>query len=331
MKTLTVSIAAYNMEKYIEEALTSLTDERIVDKLEIFVVDDGGVDRTLEIAQTFAQKYPKSVFPVHKENGGYGSTVNYSIQHASGKYFKTLDGDDWFDRKGLYQLVQLLETTDADVISTETQSTCETRQQLKNLVEMSTYKVERISEIQSLRVLGHQSLTYKTEVLRNSGVRLPEHILYTDGIYMVVPFHIAETILVTDFIVYYYRVDREGQSISKESRIKHKDDQVEVQRQLMHFCARDEIRSHPNYAYIKKVVNNIYMITMKTLLIQPVCKATQQEIIDFEIEMKALSDDIFSEDKKGSGKLGFFLHWMRKTNYHIYWILKFIPENLKNK
>ena len=84
-KLLTISIAAYNVEAFIEQALSSVCVPEIIDRLEIFVVDDGGTDGTLDIARRFAERYPASVFLVHKENGGYGSTVNYSLAHATGK------------------------------------------------------------------------------------------------------------------------------------------------------------------------------------------------------------------------------------------------------
>lgn len=61
-KILTVSIAAYNMEKYIRQALDSLIDERVIGDLDVFVIDDGGTDRTFEIAKEYAAKYPHSIF-----------------------------------------------------------------------------------------------------------------------------------------------------------------------------------------------------------------------------------------------------------------------------
>ena len=100
-KILTISIAAYNMEQYIEHTLNSLIDEHIIDLLEIFVVDDGSMDRTLEIAMQYAKRYPQSIYPIHKENGGYGSTINTSVKLATGKYFKLLDGDDWYAKENL--------------------------------------------------------------------------------------------------------------------------------------------------------------------------------------------------------------------------------------
>lgn len=77
-KVATISIAAYNMEKHIRKTLDSLLDERVIDDLEVLVVDDGGTDRTLEIANEYAATYPNSIFPIHKENGGYGSVLNYT-------------------------------------------------------------------------------------------------------------------------------------------------------------------------------------------------------------------------------------------------------------
>ena len=92
-KILTISIAAYNVEKFLRSTLNSLCEQTVIEDLEIFVVDDGSTDETLCIAQEYEKKFPDSFFAVHKENGGYGSTVNYSIAHATGKYFKLLDGD----------------------------------------------------------------------------------------------------------------------------------------------------------------------------------------------------------------------------------------------
>ena len=115
-KTLTVSIAAYNVEKFLENTLKSLEISELLNELEVFVIDDGGKDGSLEIARHFQEKYPDTIHAIHKENGGYGSTVAYSIAHATGKYFKLLDGDDWFDKEGLLQIIKRLRTCEADII-----------------------------------------------------------------------------------------------------------------------------------------------------------------------------------------------------------------------
>ena len=118
-QTLASTGAAYNVQDTISRALDSLLDQRISNDLEIFVVDDGGKDATLSIAQRYADKYPNTVFPIHKENGGYGSTINESLSRASGKYFKQLDGDDWFITKNLVEFIEILKNTEADCVISE--------------------------------------------------------------------------------------------------------------------------------------------------------------------------------------------------------------------
>ena len=93
-KILTVSVAAYNVEKFIRNTLDSCIAEEIMTDLEVLVVDDGATDATAEIVREYEDKYPQTFRLIHKENGGYGTTVNRSMQEASGKYFRLLDGED---------------------------------------------------------------------------------------------------------------------------------------------------------------------------------------------------------------------------------------------
>lgn len=119
MKLLTISIAAYNVEKYLEKALTSMIcSPTAMEKLEVIIEDDGSTDGTLSIAKKYEKLYPDVYRAIHKENGGYGSTINNSIVLAQGKYFKQLDGDDWFDTENIEQFLNWLSAVDADFVVT---------------------------------------------------------------------------------------------------------------------------------------------------------------------------------------------------------------------
>ena len=88
-KILTFSIAAYNVEDTIEETLSSLIcDEETMGRIEALIVDDGSADNTYDRVHPFIEKYPDTYTYVKKENGGHGSTLTYSIQHAKGKYMR---------------------------------------------------------------------------------------------------------------------------------------------------------------------------------------------------------------------------------------------------
>ena len=114
-KILTVSIAAYNVEQYIDKALRSLICSRM-DKLEVLIIDDGSTDNTFSVAKGYESRYPETFHTIHKENGGYGSTINHSIGIATGKYFKQLDADDCFDTGNLNAFIDYLENNSSDLV-----------------------------------------------------------------------------------------------------------------------------------------------------------------------------------------------------------------------
>ena len=49
-KILTISIAAYNVQQYLDKLLASLVAPEVLDDLEVLVIDDGSADKTADIA-----------------------------------------------------------------------------------------------------------------------------------------------------------------------------------------------------------------------------------------------------------------------------------------
>ena len=116
MKLLTVSIAAYHVEDYLRETLDSFLIPEVTDQLEVLIVNDGSGEGVNEIAREYEANYPDVFRLIDKENGGHGSTVNRGIEEAAGKYFKTVDGDDYVSAEGLKELLSYLQTAEADLV-----------------------------------------------------------------------------------------------------------------------------------------------------------------------------------------------------------------------
>jgi len=89
MKHLTITVPCFNSEDYMERCLDSLVIGG--ENVEIIIVNDGSTDRTGEIAEQYARRFPGIVTVVHKENGGHGSGVNRGLALATGMYFKVVD------------------------------------------------------------------------------------------------------------------------------------------------------------------------------------------------------------------------------------------------
>lgn len=321
-KVLTVSVAAYNMEQYLTKTLDSMVVPGIMDQLEVFIVDDGGKDNSLEIGKKFAAKYPNTFFPIHKENGGYGSTVNYSIAHATGKYFRCLDGDDWFDKDGLRKLVCFLAEADADAVVTPYYMGTEDNLRYRALPGLKENVSIPVSEIINGR-FNIYSATFKTELLRRSGVKLPEHMLYTDQVFFTIPFAYAENVNFLNCCVYCYRLGREGQSVNRDSVMKHLGESISLVKQNTEFYEKQKRLGNRNIPYLCSRIAGSYCAAIKMILSCPICKENQTRLREFEEYMKNTSKDIYDQAVK-DGKAGKFLSICRVTNYAAYWGLKLL-------
>ena len=106
MKYISFAIPCYNSEAYMAQAIESILPGG--EDVEILIVNDGSKDRTSEIGKEYEEKYPGIVKLINKENGGHGDAVNAGLSHASGKYFKVVDSDDWVDRISLMKILNVL-------------------------------------------------------------------------------------------------------------------------------------------------------------------------------------------------------------------------------
>lgn len=328
-KLLTISIAAYNMEKYIREALEPLTDARVIDNLEIFVIDDGGTDHTLEIAKEYAAKYPNSIFPIHKENGGYGSTVNYAVAHATGKYFKLLDGDDWFDREALVSLVETLRRIDADIIMTPFYRFVDGVKTKREEKEIAREQLMRISDVaDKITIIAHWAGTIRTEILKKADIDLPGKINYTDAIFMSKSFAQAKTIYFCNACVYCYRLGRDGQSSTTASRAKYYRDEVQAFHIIVELYQRSKENNNLNLKLLKRCGEYSYCRAFQDIM----CldrKAAYIALKEFEKEAREQSEEIYVAALR-CGKRGFMLRILRMTNYAAFPLVK-LAYDIHNK
>lgn len=314
-KLLTVSVAAYQVADYIRQNLDSLLVPEILEELEVFIVDDGGKDETLSIAKEYERKYPDTFHAVHKENGGYGSTVNYSLRNATGKYFKLLDGDDWFDKENLIHHMEILRNTDVDAVAAPYCSGSDVNNMIKKERSWSNLygKTVAIDEIKNAQI-PMWCLTYKTECIKKSGLCLPEHMLYTDYLYAVIPFKCVSNVMFDNVPVYCYRVGRDGQSVSKSSRMKHCQEMIDISIALCRFYESEELQNRRCRQYVLFRCAAACRYALWSLLLFPVSRENREKILQYENLVKRNSMEVYRAVTK-VGKFGKVIAFLRLTKY----------------
>lgn len=104
-------VIGHNIEKYIEECISSVL-KQFYQNFEVIFVDDGSKDRTLELVRNIADDRLKVY---SKKNGGIISARVYGVQHSLGDYVTFIDGDDFINENMLQSLVDGLEA-DVDIL-----------------------------------------------------------------------------------------------------------------------------------------------------------------------------------------------------------------------
>lgn len=293
MKMITFSINAYNVEKTIGKTIESLvSDSKCLDKIEIIIIDDGSTDGTNKVAQKYVKEYPDVIKLISKINGGLGSAMNCGMKNAEGKYFKSIDGDDWINTENLGDLINFLEVSQADmVVSDYIKFFSQTKRQAVHLFDvMQPQKEYNINQIISdLNILPYHTLFYKTSILRKWSISIDEKLYYVDTELELFPLYYVNTISYFDREIYIYRLGVEEQSVSVESLKKNilQLEQVYLNLEKFYINKRylDDKENISNF--VKKRVCRLFCLYIKVYVGLPINVRNYKELKSFIIRTKA--------------------------------------------
>lgn len=329
-KILTIGIPVYNMERYLDRCLSSVTAIPNLDKVEIIVVNDGSKDRSLEIAKTYEQRFPESVRVIDKPNGGWGSGINRTIKEASGKYYKSLDSDDWFDSKNLAQFVTELEGVEADLILTPFIEIDEDGKILAERTFNSALSGKSMDLEEYIRLNGGFSktihaVTYRTTLLRDNSIIIWDKF-YGDIDYINSPLPYVKHIYLSQLNVYRYLIGREGQSISIIGYRKHIDDYVNVcQKLILINAALSDSTSPLVKNYLDDDTLNMTLFAYKLMLSPKKCgneDGIKEKLKDFDRFIRANHTTLYLKSGKKNAKYGFApIRLWRMSGINLYKLL----------
>ncbi|MCD8155123.1 MAG: glycosyltransferase [Clostridiales bacterium] len=242
MKLLSIAIPCYNSQDYMENCIHSLLYGG--EEVEIIIVDDGSTDRTAEIADAYARRYPTIVKAVHQENGGHGEAVNAGIRNATGLYFKVVDSDDRVSRMAYVDVLKTLEdhargsrTLDlliSNFVYDKQGATKKKVMQYRHcLPEGRMFGWDEVRHMPKGKYLLMHSLIYRTKLLQDCKLELPKHTFYVDNLFAWEPLPHVKTMYYLDVNFYLYFIGREDQSVNEKVMIRRIDQQLLVNRRMV--------------------------------------------------------------------------------------------------
>ncbi len=277
MKYITFTVPCYNSQAYMRKCVDSLLIGG--EDVEIVIVNDGSSDGTLSIAREYEKKYPSIVKVVDKENGGHGSGVNAGLSLASGLYYKVVDSDDWADEAAYIQLLDTIKRHAAEGNSPDLyvvnyvyeHSADNTRHFSRYDKKFPVGTFCTWNDVKkfrfSLMLLMH-ALVYRTDVLKKSGLRLPEHTFYVDDIVSYDPLPYTRSLFYLNADFYRYFIGRADQSVNLPNMVKRYEQMLRVMREMTDRWTYEEIKSQPKGLgkYMFHALANYMLTTMLFVL-----------------------------------------------------------------
>lgn len=111
---ISIGIACYNVEKYLQRCMTSILNQTY-SNTEIILVDDGSTDSTGKMCDEYAQQYSK-IKVIHSSNKGLSSARNISIENALGEFLIFVDPDDYVETNMLEELYNFEKNYNCDIV-----------------------------------------------------------------------------------------------------------------------------------------------------------------------------------------------------------------------
>lgn len=112
---LSIIVPVYNVEKYIEECLDSLTNQDTsIDSYEIICIDDGSPDNCGSILDEYA-KNNSNMTVIHQKNTGQAGARNAGLKISSGQFIWFVDSDDFIPKYAVKLIAKEIAEQPADV------------------------------------------------------------------------------------------------------------------------------------------------------------------------------------------------------------------------
>ena len=216
---LSVIFPVYNVGKYIRQCIESVV-EWDAPYVEYIFVSDGSKDDSVDIIKEYMSKDSR-IKLIEKENGGCASARQVGLEAATGKYVGFIDPDDFIDPTMFKKLLRRALLNNLDI------SVCGYNEYYNNsglskpvddnihfpLTE-GLFEREDVDQFIAYLRIGIWRGIYRREMILENGIHFYTDLPRFDDLpFKVETMAVAKSVATVDEYLYYYRLDREGQTV----------------------------------------------------------------------------------------------------------------------
>lgn len=200
---ISVLVAAYNIEKYIDKCLASIA-KQTYPNFEVIIIDDGSTDTTFKKCQIYCDQHPN--FQVYtQKNQGLSAVRNQGLQKSTGEYVVFVDGDDYVSLDYLSKLYESLSKSHSDIAVCNFQTfpaNTKTREIKDVVISGEDAVIRLLKEQENYQIVSWNKLYKKTLF---DGIKFPVNQLNEDSFTTFKLFKKARKVSFISDKLYFYR------------------------------------------------------------------------------------------------------------------------------
>lgn len=209
---ISVIVAAYNIENYIEKCLESLINQTLKE-LEVIVINDGSQDRTPLKIEKYSKK-DERVILINQENKGLIEARKTGLNIAKGEYILFVDGDDWLELNALEVLYENAIKNNSDIVLYQAFKSYDNEKELFSIYDKC--KEASLEEILLGKILpAIWSKFIKLDYIKLNNIPFPSNISFAEDLATVTSLFIFNPkVSIIDIPLYNYY--QRSNSITKQ-------------------------------------------------------------------------------------------------------------------
>ena len=113
------------------------------------------------------------------------------------------------------------------------------------------------------------SVIFRTKLLKECGLQLPEHTFYVDNLYVFEPLPYVKNMYYLDVNLYRYYIGREDQSVNEEVMISRIDQQIRVNKIMIDYLVEKKpeiLKNKRLYQYMRNYLEIITTVSSVLLI-----------------------------------------------------------------
>lgn len=199
-KELSIIIPSYNSETTIKECIESVLGQKTNVEYEIIVINDGSTDKTQEIVETIQNE---KVVLINQDNKGFSGARNRGIDESLGEYIMFLDSDDMLVGNCIESMMSQIIEQKSDIIQGSFYSFDDGHK------HKCILKKQIIEDDNKVFNPGYPwAKIYKRELFDR--IRFPLDVWFEDTIVCMLLYRLCKKMVVTDEVVYAWRLNPNG-------------------------------------------------------------------------------------------------------------------------